>query len=323
MTPTASQELHRPLDPPDIRWETVPCNYCGRDDTRIYHRERLLYFGRPLVFTIVRCRRCGLVYTNPRLTEHNATYLLDASQDPAAIEAHGRAKRPVYAGALNEIEALGKGPNDGRARTLLDVGCGTGHFLEAARRRGFEVAGIEPAPASAKYAVEQFHVPVYETDVFTIDLPAERYDVITAWDVIEHVSDPRRFLQRISRWLKPRGILALRFPSAPWQKIKGVILHQILNSSWPSFGATMHLYFFSETTIAGMMQTAGMDMVRAKTTLAEANSQNAYINRMKKASQAALRGIEYCSGKKLGNLEVYGRKRPQDGESTAQGEGAA
>ncbi len=322
MTPTASQEIHRTMNPPEIRWETVNCNSCGRDDTRIYHRERLLYFERPLEFTIVQCRHCGLVYTNPRLAEHNATYLLDASQDPVAIEAHGRAKLPVYESALDEIEALGKGSQDGRARTLLDVGCGTGHFLRAARQRGFEVAGIEPARASAKYAVEQFHVPVYEMDVFTIDLPEKRYDVITAWDVIEHISDPRRFLQRISRWLKPEGILALRFPSAAWQKIKGVILHQMLNSHWPSFGATMHLYFFSETTIAQMMQRAGMDMVRAKTTLAEANSQNIFINQMKKASQAALRGIELCSGKKLGNLEVYGRKRTRDGESTGQGRGA-
>jgi 2-polyprenyl-3-methyl-5-hydroxy-6-metoxy-1,4-benzoquinol methylase len=312
MTSTACKETQHKVLKPQVRWETVCCNYCGRDDTKIFHREKLPYFGTIFEFTIVKCRYCGLVYTNPRLTEHNATYLLDASVDPASIESHARAKKPVFDSALDEIESLLKPALEPQQSKLLDIGCGSGHFLHAVRERGFDVAGVEPAEASANYAIEKFAVPVYQQDVYEMDIPPESYDVVTAWDVIEHVQDPKRFLQCVSRWLKPDGILALRFPSAAWQKIKGVILHQILHSNWPSFGATMHLYFFSEATITKMAQLAEIEIIRTKTTLSEANSQNIFIDQIKKASRSAIRSIELCSGKKLGNLEVYGRKSKQE-----------
>ena len=86
-----------------VRWERVNCNLCGRDDSQTYHRERLPYFETLLDFTIVRCRHCGLVYTNPRLIDHNAAYLYASSEDETVIESHAQAKRPILDRALQEI----------------------------------------------------------------------------------------------------------------------------------------------------------------------------------------------------------------------------
>jgi 2-polyprenyl-3-methyl-5-hydroxy-6-metoxy-1,4-benzoquinol methylase len=288
-----------------VRWEEVNCNLCGRDDTEVYHRERLGYFDTMLDFTIVRCRHCGLVYTNPRLVDHNAAYLYASSEDVGAIEAHAQAKRPIFERALKEILHWQQQRGRSTLGTLLDIGCGHGHFLHWARQQGFSVTGIEPAEIPARYAREIFQIPVRQDEVLRTELAPENVDVITMWDVIEHVSDPYRVLQHCSRWLKPGGIMALRFPSSTWQKIKGVVF---ASTSRPTFGATIHLYFFNGQTFTQMARKVDLDVAHIRTTGAEANTNNSILDRVKKASYLAMRAIETISGKSLGNLEVYCQK---------------
>ena len=293
---------------PAVRWERVACNLCGADNAAPYHHERLVYFDKVLDFDIVRCRDCGLVYTNPRLADHNATYLWASSDDPDQIEAHARAKGRVFDRALREIvrrQKKGEGTTGGQ---LLDVGCGSGHFLAAAQRYGFEVRGIESASVPADYARQKHHVPVINEDILTVDLPDEYFDVITAWDVIEHLGDPHRVLQRCAGWLRPGGWMALRFPSARWQKIKAVLLHGMLAGARPVFGAVMHLYFFDQTTFAPMASAVGLEVRHVRTTATEANTGRVALDVIKLGSHGLLRGIESISGCHLGNLEVYCQK---------------
>jgi len=295
--------IYEPND--QVCWEKVSGNLCGREDTEVYHRERLGYFDTILDFTIVRCRHCGLVYTNPRLVEYNAAYLYASSEDVGAIEAHAQAKRPIFERALKEILYWQQQRSNSTLGTLLDVGCGHGHFLHWARQHGFSVTGIEPAEIPARYARDIFQIPFRQDEALKIDLSPDSFDVITMWDVIEHVSDPYRVLQHCSRWLKPGGIMALRFPSSTWQKIKGVVF---ASTSRPTFGATIHLYFFNGRTFTDMAQKAGLDVVHIRTTGAEANTNNRLLDRVKKAGYLAMRAIETISGKSLGNLEVYCQK---------------
>ena len=294
--------------PPQPRWEWVPCNLCGRDDTDIYHRERLPYFNRMLDFTIVRCRSCRLVYTNPRLADHNATYLLHNLDHPEQLEKHARAKKTVFDSALKKIISLQKPFTDNAKPRLLDLGSGSGHFLAHARRRGFDVRGVEPAPAPAQYARENLNVPVINQDLTQVDFPPECFDVITAWDVLEHLGDPRAALDRSLRWLRPGGIFAARFPSPAWQKIKGLIFHRLLAGTHPAFAPTIHLYFFSPRTFARLARLVGLKVLLTRTTAPEPNTDNFSLNCLKFLSHAALRCCETFSRHPLGNLEVYCRK---------------
>lgn len=298
----------RATTPPPLRWETVTCNLCGSSKYEIYHQERVPYFNTPLDFNIVRCKQCDLVYTNPRLSDYNATYLFSGSEDFDHIEDHAQSKLPVFQSALKQIITRQKHCGSQPGGKLLDLGCGSGHFLRAAEQVGFSGCGIEPAEGFARYAAEKVGVNVIHDDIYKVDLPHNHYDVITAWDVIEHVSDPNAMLTRCTQWLKPGGILALRFPSSTWQKIKGVVFHQWLNSDRPSFGPTMHLYFFSEKTIRQMTQDVGLDVLDVFTTATETNTKNTLLDSIKLVSHFMIRGIELCSGKSLGNLEVYCRK---------------
>ncbi|MFC1783731.1 class I SAM-dependent methyltransferase [Planctomycetota bacterium] len=291
-----------------LRWEMVNCNLCGRDDYEPYHQERLAYFGRQFDFKIVRCCHCGLVYTNPRLVDHNATYMWGSSADSLEIERHAQAKALIFKKGLKEIKRQQKRQGRAPGGTLLDVGCGSGHFLGLAREVGFKVCGIEPVEVLADYAIDTFGAPVQCEEVLKAQLPFEGFDVITAWDVLEHVADPYAVLRRCGQWLRPGGIMALRFPSASWQKIKGVVLHDWLSSKWPAFGATMHLYFFSEGTFERLARRAGLEVLRFRTTAIESNTNSLVGDCAKALSHLTLRGLEIVSRKRWGNLEVYCRK---------------
>ncbi|MCP4707116.1 MAG: class I SAM-dependent methyltransferase [Planctomycetes bacterium] len=294
-------------DEAPVLWEWVSCNLCGVDDTELFHQERLAYFGKEYDFKVVRCRNCGLVYTNPRLRDYNATYL-QSEDGPEDIERHAQAKAPVFERALKEIIKWQKRQGQRSRGSMLDVGCGSGHFLSAARQCGYTVAGIEPAKVLAEYAGEVLGIPVYQREVQDIRFPFEGFDVITAWDVIEHVSDPYTFLRRCGQWLRPDGIMALRFPSSSWQKIKGVVIQDWLSMNRPAFSPSIHLHFFSARTFERMARRVGLEVLRIRTTTAEANTNSAVGDCLKAMSHLTLRGIEMISRKHLGNLEVYCRK---------------
>ncbi len=290
---------------PSIEWERVRCNLCGADDCETYHRERGAFFGRQLDFEIVRCRRCGLVYTNPRLAAVNATYTEGGEEDAFAIEAHARAKLSVFCAALAEIEKYRTAGGNGR---LLDIGCGSGHFLQEALKAEYEVLGIEPAHSSAVYGRKRFSLEIIEQEIADVELPAESFEIITAWDVIEHVADPCAVMEKCVNWLSPGGVMALRFPSSTWQKIKGTVFHNFLNSDRASFGPTMHLTFFNGETFTALARSCGLDVMQIRTTGAEANTNRPLLDAAKLAAERAVRVIELLSGKSLGNLEVYCRK---------------
>ena len=294
-------------DEAPVLWERVRCNLCGQDDTEPFHQERLAYFGREYDFKVVRCRNCGLVYTNPRLRDYNATYL-QSEDGPEDIERHAQAKAPVFERALKEIIKRQKRQGRRSRGRLLDVGCGSGHFLNAARHSGFAVTGIEPAEVLAEYASEVLGISVYQDKVQNVQLPFEGFDVITAWDVLEHVADPYTFLRRCGQWLRPDGIMVLRFPSSAWQKIKGVIIQDWLSMNRPSFSPTIHLHFFNARTFERMARRVGLEVLRVRTTTTEANTNSAVGDCLKAMSHFTLRGIEIISRKHLGNLEVYCRK---------------
>ncbi|MCF7957809.1 MAG: class I SAM-dependent methyltransferase [Phycisphaerae bacterium] len=294
---------------PPVRWETVPCNLCGAEDTELYHQERLVYFDQELNFQIVRCRKCSLVYTNPRLADYNALYLCDGSYSVKQIEDHASAKATVFAKAMDEIERWHATPTNSAGRaSLLDVGCGSGHFMAMARNRGYDVCGIEPAKTWARYVGETFGLPVINANILDAKVVAESIDVMTAWDVIEHVDDPKAVLGQCVTWLRPGGVMALRFPSATYQKFKGVLLNQVFRTKHSAFGATMHLYFFNEDTFRQMAHDVGLEILAVKTTPMEMNTGSSLINGAKRCVGLALSAAELLSRRHLGNLEIFCRK---------------
>jgi SAM-dependent methyltransferase len=99
---------------------------------------------------------------------------------------------------------------------LLDVGCGTGNFLVAARDAGYSVSGIELDGNAARFAKERLglgRVLPLTISQFTGRHPSQKFDVITFFEVLEHQADPQIFLDTLKTCLRPNGSIALSVPN--------------------------------------------------------------------------------------------------------------
>jgi 2-polyprenyl-3-methyl-5-hydroxy-6-metoxy-1,4-benzoquinol methylase len=243
--------------------EYVRCNLCGADDTFVRYPSTIRSeaevgawssfactssgYGRH--HTIVQCRRCGLVYTNPRLDGATISDTYAIVEDRLYLEERsGRVL--TFEHHLRPMERLTGAPN---GRRLLDVGCHIGVFVEIAARHGWDAWGIDPS----RWAVEQAQargLHVLEGTLETADLPRSSFDVVTLWDVIEHVTDPKGTLQRARRLLVPGGLLVVHTIDidSPFARLLG--------ARWPWL-MEMHIYYFSRSTLRAMLEACGFRLI--------------------------------------------------------------
>jgi 2-polyprenyl-3-methyl-5-hydroxy-6-metoxy-1,4-benzoquinol methylase len=134
---------------------------------------------------------------------------------------------------------------------LLDVGCAAGFFLQVGVRNGWEVYGVEPSVCMADYARLQSGLNVFRGTVKEAGFPAGHFDVVTMWDVLEHMVDPRAELLEIQRVLKPEGLLVLETQNiASWAP-------KVFGKHWIHYGNDLHLFHFSPTTIIRALTETG------------------------------------------------------------------
>ena len=240
----------------DTVFERVHCNLCGADDTA------------PVTeldgFHIVRCRQCGLIYVNPRYREqllqqiYTATYY-DHDGIKNGLELFGYDNylgdeeniKITFAKRLRTIERYA---SKGR---LLDVGCATGFFLDLARRQGWEVLGSEVSDFCARWARERFDLDVRLGILQDLAFDSQSFDVITMWDVIEHVPDPSAELREVHRILRDGGLLSLITPDV------GSLVARLLGSRWEEFRRVReHIYFFSRRTMTQTLRKAGFHVLK-------------------------------------------------------------
>jgi SAM-dependent methyltransferase len=107
-----------------------------------------------------------------------------------------------------------------RGRRLLDVGCAQGFFLHAARRRGFEVVGIEPSPSMADFASRELGLEIIRGRLDQVDLGTRQWDVITFTDSLEYFAEPIRDLGRAVRHLAPAGLLFAKVPNGEYFRLR-------------------------------------------------------------------------------------------------------
>jgi 2-polyprenyl-3-methyl-5-hydroxy-6-metoxy-1,4-benzoquinol methylase len=143
-----------------------------------------------------------------------------------------------------------------QGQRLLDVGCAAGFFMAVAQGEGWQVQGVDPSSFVANYARSQLGMHVYQGTLQDANFPSESWDVVTLWDVLEHMPDPRQELVEIHRVLKRRGILALET-----QNIDS-LLPKILGNSWGHYGHHLHLFHFTPKTITRILAETGFRVVK-------------------------------------------------------------
>ncbi|MDP3937199.1 MAG: class I SAM-dependent methyltransferase [Deltaproteobacteria bacterium] len=190
--------------------------------------------------SLSRCARCGLIFAHPLPAAKATEAFYEADYYDPYLEAE-RTNAGCYEAWLDAIEkrtARGE---------LLDVGCGIGQFLEAARARGWRVEGVEPSPWPAAFARETRQLPVRTATLESAAFLANRFDVVTLWSTVEHLPDPLAVLREATRVLRPGGSLWLAVPNTRSLAVKLQGLREA-NLAKPE-----HLFHFSADNLTRLL----------------------------------------------------------------------
>ena len=244
--------------------EEVPCDLCGGTDHEVLRPARdvarssqdLVRIFRassdvPLVDRLVRCRRCGLVFVSPRVQAGAIVDSYSAGEDPVFVS-QAEAREKTFGESVARIETLTGGP--GR---VFDIGTAGGSFLAAARARGWQVDGCEPNRWLAAWGKSHYGIDIRPGPLTDHDLPKAHYDVVTLWDVVEHLPQPSAILDRVKDLVKPGGYLILTYPDI------GSPSARYLGRFWP-FLSSVHLYYFSKVTMREMLKKHGFELIQTR-----------------------------------------------------------
>ena len=244
--------------------EDIPCNLCGARDATLFYPSTLtnpslnaadfrctssVYGVHP---PIVRCNVCGLVYANPRWDSSLVSASYSVIEDPTYVEERdGRVL--TFSRNLAPFESLVA--SNSPTRRLLDVGCHIGVMIELAQARGWEAWGIEPSVWAAEQArARGLHVV---TGTLTdAQISGNYFDVVTMWDVIEHLTDPTAEVRNVHRVLKPGGVFAIHTIDIE------SFFARAMGNRWPWL-MEMHLYYFSPRTLSKMLAQNGFHLIRS------------------------------------------------------------
>lgn len=140
---------------------------------------------------------------------------------------------------IGKITGLGRGK-------ILDIGCGTGEFLNSLKIAGWETLGLEPDEVARNKAINTYDLNILPTtDLFS--LKENTFDVITMWHVLEHVHQLHEYLERIHKILKKSGILCIAVPNYTSLDANHY------QSSWAAYDVPRHLYHFSPTSMKHLL----------------------------------------------------------------------
>ena len=144
------------------------------------------------------------------------------------------------------------------AGRLLDVGCGAGDFMSAARERGWDVVGVDPIAESGEIARAR-GLDVRTTMLEESGLPERSFDVVSVFHVLEHVPDCRAFLRTIARWAKPGGHVLAESPN--WESH----VRKATGDRYVHLRPLEHLTHFAPRTLAAAFGGAGLQTVVIRT----------------------------------------------------------
>jgi SAM-dependent methyltransferase len=215
---------------------------------------------------LVRCPRCGLVFQDPQPDDAvlERAYYHDPEFSEALFGAYREWTLEQARLKLRLLEATAGELAPGRA---LDVGCSSGAWLEVSAKRGWRATGIEPGAQTAAAARERgLDVRTGTLEALAPTLAGEQFDLITYWDVLEHLRDPRRELELAATLLAPDGVLAATMPNvAGWYPRLTYRLLARRTGVWEYPELPVHLYDFSPATVRRLFERSGYRVLGVRT----------------------------------------------------------
>ena len=246
--------------------ETVNCPLCGADESKPFVIAGDLLYGMPGVFTIARCDACRHAFLNPRPTPESIGQFYVSDYGP--FRGASRSVKPRRSGWLKRFvlwwidsrAARLPAELDSLTETrILELGCGTGDYLDMLRQRGWRCVGVEPSESAARVASERGLQVITGSLESACGLEPElqpaSFDAILAWMVVEHLHDPIATLRLARELLKPRAWLLLSVPNfGCWERL-------VFGRFWYALQLPTHLQHFTPCTIRRLLEASGLELV--------------------------------------------------------------
>lgn len=231
-----------------------PCNGCGS----VVNQEFL--FDKPNdgrgngSISLYRCRMCNTVYLAGfhEIYDDNLYTYYEKYKSKKKEDIYNPITRKSYMKVLQLFEKHGGG------KSILDVGCGNGSFVDAALEQGYNAEGIE----LSKHAVEiaqGFGLPVSCLDFFSNKIQDSSKDIVTMFEVNEHLIEPAKFLRRAETVIKPGGLIYLTTPNF------NSLDRRILGNRWGAIHRE-HLFYFTLKNLLKMINdSTGLEVIHSET----------------------------------------------------------
>lgn len=225
---------------------SINCPLCQSNDCR--------KFLTKFEMNLVKCKKCSLIYANPRIHEsellrrYARSFFFDEYLPAFKATSKQYDLMIIRSHFFLFLQLITKYYTPGKR--LLDVGCGAGFFLKAAEEIGWEAEGVEIAPAASDYAQNIVKVKVMKGKLEDLRLPAEKFDLVVLIETIEHFMNPLKTLKEINRILKKEGVLIISTPD--YKSLSRLFL----GKNWAVLSPEEHFSVFTQKTLSSILQRA-------------------------------------------------------------------
>lgn len=213
------------------------------------------FFAEKNNHKIYKCCRCGLIFVWPLpeslLDVYSEDYFSGAKRGFGYVD-YDRDKAPTIGTFEYFLETIEKFSD--KKGKLLDVGAASGFFLEIAGKRGWDISGVEISEFAASKAREK-GLEVITGIIEDLRNRGEHFDVITMWDVIEHLADPGKALDVAYKLLSNNGIIAINTPDS------GCLFAGIMGKNWHSLIPPEHLTIFNQRNLPYLLKKRGFKVL--------------------------------------------------------------
>lgn len=241
----------------NARLKNNPCNNCGGNSGEVIVRGNDLLEDLPGTFQFIRCDVCGVLRQDPRLdwvdlqNYYRPGYVCHSAQFPSAKKTFHEHTRAL--GPRKRVNIVYKYKHSG---TWLDVGCGSGLILQAAKERGnWSLSGVEPVKEMAEYTSAHLNVPVFPGTFEEYQGKESEFDIVSMWDVIEHLSEPVNSIKEVAKLLKPGGVFVFSTPNL------NSIDRKTFKESWLGYDLPRHLYLFPDSMLRQVLKSQRLEVV--------------------------------------------------------------
>jgi len=227
----------------------MKCKICASNEAK--HK-----FNLTDKLSVYSCSNCSVLFMDPQLSDEEITALYSEQyykawgiSGPSENDVSKQMKIDTFQLRLNQIQ---KHVKSGK---VLDIGCATGFFLEAAQSRGFDPYGIEFSEYSSKFAKKKFgENAIFNGKLEDCDFPEAMFDVITMFDLIEHVRVPTDILAKAAKLLKPDGIIMITTPHSKSRSNK------MMGTRWTHYKKE-HFFYFDKTSLDYIAKENNLEMI--------------------------------------------------------------